>query len=55
MYFCEEDPCKYLLFRHIFVDTANIKPFHIKGKIASVYYQVRYIGEQIAMIQSLQT
>lgn len=52
MHFLEESPCKYLL-RHVLVDTANIKLIHLKVEIASENYQIRYIGRQVAMIQSL--
>lgn len=51
----QENLFKYLLFGYIFLDTTNIKLFHIEERFASVYYKVRYIEEQIAMIQRLQT
>lgn len=55
MHFLEESPRKFLLLRHIFVDTTNTKLFNLKVEIALENYQIRYIGEQVAMIQSLQT
>lgn len=55
MHFLEESPCKYLLLRHILVDTANIKVYYLKVEIAPENYLIGYIGEQVAMIQSLQT
>ena len=51
----EESQHRYLLSRYILVEKANIKLFHIKEKIASLYNEVKYIGERVAMTHSLQT